>query len=454
MFRGRRVRWSLVVIATSVLCAASAVAGAWAAKPAPGVDTSYGDGGVVSLDSRVPAGYRELSYDEWGIVLAGARGSTIYVSELSACASPAESHCGTPAVARRIGSDGSLDTSYGKRGALDIGALGGGAVATDPRGRLIVAKGDGFDAEIRRFTVAGKPDRRFGFVTIEGLGGGAHPKAILSAPHGRLIIAAVESIGDGESQGAARVTLVRLLPDGRIDRTYGRRGRSVVDIATNLEPRIYSTPSGATLVVSDNCCGESSFTPVERVSAKGRLDVRFDARARGAQVDALAGLADPMVEAAVARGDGTVELFGSSGAFSAVATPDFALRLTADGRVDTPFGERGLVKLANAFATAATGSGGATIALFRRYDGEGTGRGYAQRLLADGALDQRFGGEAGVELPAAGTPVEAVVARDGRTTVLERGPWASCEPDCGSAAYLVRLIEPSAGGGGKGGKDR
>jgi uncharacterized delta-60 repeat protein len=438
------------------MCAVSAVA--WAAPAgaaAPGVDASYGEGGIVRLDSLVPAGYVVVPQSEKR-ALAGADGSVLYLSGLTMCAHVYEAgSCQIPSAARRITPAGSLDSTFGVGGLLGLPSAGGyvPAAATDSRGRLLFAEVGQGTVRVRRFTSSGKPDSGFGksgAVSLDGFKGDARVAAILTAPRGRLLLVVSESRGSENIQRGARVTLIRLLPDGGVDRTYGKAGKAVLGVASSFGVTAYSTATGAALVVAKNCCSSNSFTPFDRVTASGKVDVHFDREERKAQVKALASFPETSVEAVVTRSDGTIELLGTSE--GSAPGPGFALRLTAKGRADAGFGEGGLVKLGTGLISAGPGSGGSTLVVFVTYPtGNRPGESHVVRLLADGRPDPRFGGKAGIALPEPGGA--AFVASSGGQALFAGSGDTECEASCQSGPYLTRLIEPSGpAGAGEGGK--
>ncbi len=455
MFRGRRAgRWAAIPVAVMACAGLLATQATAASAATPGIDTSYGKGGVASLSTQIPAGFAWQGFSE-NTALAGAKGSAIVVSDLSTCPTPGQYQC-QDMVARRFTPSGSLDGTYGQGGALSLGeplAWESLSVtsfaATDARGRLWVARNQAGSLRIARYTSRGVIDAGFGSdgtVLVEGVGADARPEAILAAPHERTLVALSE---------AGRVTLLRLLPSGRLDRSFGKGGEVVVGIASAFENKVYETTKGATLIVAGRRLSDSgSFTPVQRVSPKGKVDVRFNRLERRAQVKALAAYAEPMVRALVPRSDGTIELLGTSRS-EASTGPSFSLRLDASGETDKAYGKNGLMGLGDGLVSAVPGSGGSTLVMYEAF-AEGRRYGGAhlrvERLLPDGHIDLRFGGPTGIQLPIEGGEGELVASSPGRALAYVGGA-EECRQRCESAPYLSRLIEPSGStGGNKGGR--
>jgi hypothetical protein len=327
--------------------------------------------------------------------------------------------------------------------------------ATDARGRLFVAESEGEAISVRRFTARGHADQSYGVSGVVSLGGfakGAGAFAVLTAPGERLVVAIAEATEQEYTRPAERVTLVRLLPDGRVDRGFGDAGRAVVGITSSFGARAYETPKGATLVVAQNCCSADDFTPVHRVSAAGKVDVRFNAQERRSQVKGLASFAEPTIASVIPRPDGTIDLFGSSQAGGDPGGPGYVLRLKADGRIESRFGDGGVVTLGPSLVGAEAGANGSSLVSFRSYIPQTDPRAHFERLRSDGRPDPRFGGEAGVEVPAAGGEATLLPSAGGKALAVVAGT-KNCQTSCEPSPYLVRLIEPSGkSGAGKGGK--
>jgi uncharacterized delta-60 repeat protein len=453
MFRRVGPRWSLALCAVVAACLVAG-AGEAVATGTPGVDASYGESGVAHVEAQMPAGYSAIP-NSYGTALAAPGGAVLYVTQLSTCESV---RCSTPTV-RRFGRNGWLDGSYGEGGVLDLSGEGVDterpAMEVDPQGRLLTAASQDDSLLVRRFTPTGKVDGSFGNsgqATVTGIAGASRAQAVLTAPHGRTIVAAVESTPGEAGPSGASVTLVRLLPDGRLDRGYGKKGKVVAGISPAIGVDFSVTSKGAVLMLGGGCCSGSStsFTPVERVSPAGKVDVRFNREERKAQVKALAGFPETSVTSVVPGADGTVELLGESRGFA--PGPGFALRLTAKGHLDTGFGEGGLVKLATWPVSAGVGSNGSTLLIFETFPNNSRPAAIqVERLLADGRPDPRFGGEAGIQLPEpeGGRFVSSVGGR----ALIEGSGAKECSLSCVSSPFLTRLIEPTGSArSGKGGK--
>jgi uncharacterized delta-60 repeat protein len=133
----------------------------------------------------------------------------------------------------RVENDGSLDASFGDDGRIKRFSRG---VAVDQRGRILLAgsgisSGEsptGFDAEVVRLLPNGSPDRSFGTngVALVDLGG-AHDEGntVAVAPDGRIIVGGVRH-RTGSSRGPAPgdPAVARFLPNGSLDQSFGHEG--------------------------------------------------------------------------------------------------------------------------------------------------------------------------------------------------------------------------------------
>jgi uncharacterized delta-60 repeat protein len=137
----------------------------------------------------------------------------------------------------RVGRDGLPDPSFGRQGTafpeLEGWSLGARA-AVQKDGKIVVAgtslrDDGGLDAMLTRFTSNGQPDRSF---AASGVARITLPNA---ADVGRLFGVVVQPdrhiVGVGVDQSSGNALLVRLLNDGRLDRTFGQGGASEADFA-------------------------------------------------------------------------------------------------------------------------------------------------------------------------------------------------------------------------------
>jgi uncharacterized delta-60 repeat protein len=238
---------------------------------------------------------------------------------------------------------GQLDPGFGTDGKVvsDLGANAeAAAIAVQPDGRIVVGGGStGGDLVLARFGPAGTPDPGFGHDgrTVTDLGGNDSLSDLRVQPDGKIVAVAVTWDG-------FRTTLLRYLPDGWLDPTFG--GDGTVDLASARAPgRVLIRPSGKLVVASS--LGEDRFG-LARYNADGSLDHTFGSQGRAqVRVGGRAHLAASVSSAAFAR-DGKILVAGSRMHPDKKSSADklpFSLvvvRYRSDGRLDRTFGNRGV----------------------------------------------------------------------------------------------------------------
>ncbi|MDQ6631954.1 MAG: hypothetical protein M3Y82_09380 [Verrucomicrobiota bacterium] len=138
----------------------------------------------------------------------------------------------------RYTTNGSLDTSFGSFGRVttDFGVVSEGLGMTiQTNGRIVVAgaaivSGTQVDMAVARYLTNGMLDTSFdgdGKVTTPIGLAADFAYAVTLQPDGKILVAGAGAIGaDNE------VSLVRYLPNGSLDSTYGNGGKVVVDLST------------------------------------------------------------------------------------------------------------------------------------------------------------------------------------------------------------------------------
>jgi uncharacterized delta-60 repeat protein len=186
-------------------------------------------------------------------------------------------------------------------------------------------------------------------------------------------IEAVAPLSDGRFIGAGWIEMeggdlhtlvVRFLPDGRIDSTFGERrdGRFLLNVrpgGKEEKPRAVAVQRDGRIVVVGQVEGSGPDTDdfmLLRLTPEGRLDSTF-AEGRGVAIRHLSGPVDKIRSMALMPDDRIVCVGHSDDAFTVV-------RFTSDGAPDVRFGSAGVTTV--------------------RFPGEGQGRGIA--LLTDGAV--------------------------------------------------------------------
>jgi len=149
-----------------------------------------------------------------------------------------DAHHDTFALAR-YNTDGSLDAAFGNGGQVltQVNPQSGAglndlahAVTIDPQGRILVAGETGsflMDFAVTRYLPDGSLDPGFGLggIVVTDLGGDDRANAVAVQPDGAILVG-----GSGwVNTGAEEFGLVRYLPDGSLDPSFGNGGVVVTD---------------------------------------------------------------------------------------------------------------------------------------------------------------------------------------------------------------------------------
>jgi uncharacterized delta-60 repeat protein len=391
--RGRRPGRLLAALLVA-LVAAAAAAGAAAAPgdPDPGFD----------VDGRVTFGYGGDDRATDAVVLRDGR-------IVTAGWTTADGDIEITRLTRR----GSLDRAFGRGGTSEI-ELGGddraNAIAVQPDGRLVIAgrtSARAGEVAVMRLRSDGSLDRSFGRrgVRLLGTPRGDAAYDVAIGRDGRIVVA-----GDGGAGGDMLVA--RLTPRGALDRSFGHRGMTRVDFGGIEIANALALARDGRIVLA-GATTEDGDIAVARLRPDGRLDPSFGARGR-VRIDA--GGTD-VASAVALRPDGRILVAGTTSrrADAVVA------RLRPDGALDRAFGDRGLRRLDfggdDEGFDMATAPGGRIVVAGRG----GPRRAMAvARLLAGGALDPAFGrrGRATVDFPGLlDTALAVDVERDGRVVL-------------------------------------
>ncbi len=285
----------------------------------------------------------------------------------------------------RYDANGRLDTSFGNGGiartSILAGRHAGWALAQDSRGRTLVAGGVEEDASsgnstvaIVRYTATGALDASFG---QDGamLEGGSTTEFFssritsIALDQADNIIAAVEiegysvSFEDNEEAEGYEVRepnhLVRYTPDGELDATFGEEGvaQLIFDSdrspdAVELRPQAMTLDADGNILVTgrskvgDRDSVEDDFA-VARFTAQGMVDTTFGDG--GIVWTDFAEQEDSALSIEL-DSSGHIVVGGIAGiiGFTQVAEPDIdfgLVRYTQNGALDTSFGENGKVHL-------------------------------------------------------------------------------------------------------------
>jgi uncharacterized delta-60 repeat protein len=233
------------------------------------LDTTFGNGGKVTtaIGTGTDRAYAILLQPDGRIVLGGD-------SE--------QATSGIDFALVRYDTNGSLDTSFGNGGIVttsiansggrdSIYALSSQTVAGESR---IVAVGGEGDFAVARYTMTGALDAGFGNGgKVRGLFGSiiGAARGVVATADGKLVVA---------GQSGHDHALVRLLPDGVLDVSFGTAGRSVVAVsASNWDEvtALVQQADGKLVTAGWTYTGNSSSGDyvVTRFTVEGALDAGF-----------------------------------------------------------------------------------------------------------------------------------------------------------------------------------
>ena len=246
---------------------------------------------------------------------------------------------------------------------------------------------------------------------VAGSGFNGFVYALAVQPDGKVLVGGNFTAYNGNT--AAPDHVLRLNPDGSLDLTFNYTAGSTSTGADGVVRALALQSDGKVLVGGDFTAYNGGTAPARllRLTANGSLDASFNPGGAGA---------GGSVRALALQPDGRVLVGGIFAVYNGdAAAPNYVLRLTATGLLDTSFNPGG--------AGTSGGAGGLVFALavqpngrvlvggdFTAYNGDAAAPDNVLRLTADGVLDNSFNpGGAG-----AGNNVSALaVQADGRVLV-------------------------------------
>lgn len=284
------------------------------------LDPSFGEGGVVTMNvmGNWDVGRDLVIQRDGNIVVAGGGYSQVYLV--------------------RFHHDGSLDTSFGAGGSVQI-PLGGspGAIALQADGKIVYAGSAGHFA-MARYHHDGTLDPTFGTngtVTTDIAGDSDSATTVGIQADGKIVVAGWVQPPNNPSF-YTDVALVRYNPDGSLDTSFGTDGTVVTSFGTYDGAYDLAIAPDGKIVVAGRA--DMFYLLVARYTSEGRLDPTFG---DGGKVVSrlLYGEDDASL---LIQADGKILAAGKTDGNE----PGYAFavaRYHPDGRLDTSFGNSGLV---------------------------------------------------------------------------------------------------------------
>jgi len=198
---------------------------------------------------------------------------------------------------RRLFAAGSLDTSFGSSGmaVVDFGSgyiASAAATAVQSDGKTIVVgkvtKGAGSNEKslfaIARFTIDGKLDNSFGpnkngkIIAAAGVESRAGALAVAVQPDGKIIVAG-EAFFHGLILDDYRFSVMRLMPNGSYDQTFGTYGANEISFHGSAHPTDIALQNDGKIVIAGydyNFTNPHTDFAICRLNTNGKLDTSFD----------------------------------------------------------------------------------------------------------------------------------------------------------------------------------
>lgn len=250
------------------------------------------------------------------------------------------------AIARYL-PNGSLDPDFrGGKVETGLGVLAGAqAVAIQSDGKIVVAGFSGRYIAVIRYLPEGSYDKTFGrlgrLTTVIGPGG-QRAGDVKIQPDGKILIAGSYSNGTG-----TQFVLVRYTPTGRLDRTFDNDGIVLTSFGTPFcaALSLELQPDGKILAAgyASTAVSPSAFA-IARFNTDGSPDPAFDLD--GLVVTETGGLEGTAYDLAV-QPDGKIVAAGSLRTPGPGEYTDFLIfRYRGDGSLDSGFGTGGRVRTA------------------------------------------------------------------------------------------------------------
>jgi uncharacterized delta-60 repeat protein len=261
------------------------------------LDRSFGHGGRVVTDFGADDAAAAVGLQADGeIVVAGATGA------------PPTFGSNADGAMARYTPDGRLDATFGNDGKVrtSVGSRGAAAVAIEPAGAIVLV-GGGSDVNVVRYRSDGKRDVKFGargsVATDINLQDDAYALALQQRE--RIVVAGWTSTSSIFCCGD--VLILRYTNDGRLDSSFGDRGKAVTDLGSNNEEitALAIGPRGSIVAAGSR---DGDFALV-RYTKDGSLDDTFG---DGGKVVTDLG-SDADVYGLALQPDGKIILAGSKG---------------------------------------------------------------------------------------------------------------------------------------------
>src|SRR5688572_21203171 len=267
MYRAMNTNYKSLILTASLFFALSASISA-----APGdLDLSFGSGGIV-LTSFAPD---QFWYDAAQTVRVQPDGKIVVGGWIT----DTDNNGDRGFFLARFHPTGALDASFGTNGKIigpvNSGEMVGNDIALQPDGKII-SIGYSFSSygfAVHRYNANGTLDASFGAggVVITPFGGYGASVAIQA--DGKIVIAGSSS---SPGQSYSDFTVVRLLPDGSLDTSFGGTGKVITSFGSNSRAgKVLVQADGKLVAVGEAYVGNNEGLALVRYNSDGSLDSGF-----------------------------------------------------------------------------------------------------------------------------------------------------------------------------------
>lgn len=254
---------------------------------------------ALSVNAQGPAGTLDLSFDTDGIAIynPGTLHDVVYGIDVQTDQKIVFAGVGritsttgftSDLVIGRLKTDGSRDSSFANNGIFNLASTGGSVFGYDvkvqPDGKIIACGGYSVTASntdfiVIRLNTDGSPDTSFGGgdgIAIIPIGSSedyAHDLEL--QPDGKIVLAG-ESAVPGFVYGSGIV--MRLLPDGTIDNTFGTGGKTAIQLSsasTETFKCMELMPSGRVIAAGYSYVNNTEYVFMAGFTPDGVLDSTF-----------------------------------------------------------------------------------------------------------------------------------------------------------------------------------
>lgn len=439
-----RKLWLVAVAAMALVGtvwgASSPAAGAQApaARAKGGIDRAFGRNGIARPTGQIP-GYAE----SWAFAMSVAPDGRIYLLERAGSCAGA---CAYDTFLIRLTPDGRLDRTFaGGAGSVLLPTAGNAhdtKLAVDRQGRAWILALEGETVKIVRVLPSGGLDPSFGAAGQVSLPCGVCEGAELTLrPErggGALIWGSrLDPLAPPYPSSLVfprRILLLRVAENGDPEAGFGSGGLSDLVVEHAAEPGTSFVGRDGAITVAGGrpCCESPEGIYVERFHANGSPDLAFIQRA----AQALAPLGQPMeghinsVTAIVAAPGGALTLFGSSD------SRGYALRILKDGAPDLKFGQDGVKWLRWPLRSVLPAGKGRLWAVTSSLGARGA---LVLMLSRDGRVVRAFGRRKLTVGLRRWEPLQVTVERQGSAGILFTPGYQGCRGFCAPKPMLARV---------------